>query len=192
MNRPELYTKTVNVLIDAYEGGNLKHGRCYFCAVGNICAEASRKLGIYRSAWEAMFATDGHTGIQERGSSVHSKADVDRAKRLLFETGYTIEELARVEFAFETSLRNTPLNRHQKKEIDLLFENSNYLDDNDNRRYIYFTEVNEILGQYIGLQAVLSVLKDIHLADDVTNDITRLSNVAISKGVPVKDLVFSV
>lgn len=38
MKRPELYQKTVDILVKAYFDDTLQHGNCYACAVGNIIA----------------------------------------------------------------------------------------------------------------------------------------------------------
>lgn len=38
MNRPELYHKTVDILVQAYFNDTLQHGNCAACAVGNIVA----------------------------------------------------------------------------------------------------------------------------------------------------------
>lgn len=48
MNRTELYQKTVDKLLDAYSTGNLEHGNCGKCAVGNICES---------DKWAHLFST---------------------------------------------------------------------------------------------------------------------------------------
>lgn len=102
MNRPELYTKTVDKLLTAYERGELKHGICKACAVGNICGNGD---------WENIFGT--------APSSMRSSSEAVRSKDIftqylttntysylteeLKRTGYTLQELMDIEFAFETA-----------------------------------------------------------------------------------------
>lgn len=38
MNRPELFVKSVDILVDAYKKGNLLNGEPCNCAVGNLVA----------------------------------------------------------------------------------------------------------------------------------------------------------
>lgn len=64
MNREELYYKTVDVLLDAYNSGELFSQSCEACAVGNICIEASELTGVPRGKWTKLFST-GRIGVQE-------------------------------------------------------------------------------------------------------------------------------
>ena len=57
---------------------------------------------------------------------------------LIESTGYTLDELARIEFAFENSIRNTQ------------------------EGYEHYTDEDPKKGQFIGLTAVLNVLAEIH------------------------------
>lgn len=139
MNRPDLYYKTVNLLLDAYNTGELKHGDCEYCAVGNICKEASEKTGIGNSRWNGAFCTFKNETGDSYVQMVRGFIPTNIALALINATGYTVEELKQVEWAFETSI---PINQRE-----------------------YYTEVNIKQGQYIGLCAVLEVLKDIHSAE---------------------------
>ncbi len=107
MTKIATFDGTVAVLVKAYLEGVLAKGTCYACAVGNICAAA---LGIKvtgewewsdgRPAWNDVFATVGITMPQgfwpEKYRGIH-KAQIDA-------TGYSVEELMRIEFAFERAM----------------------------------------------------------------------------------------
>lgn len=150
MNREELYYKTVNTLLDAYNDDKLRHCNCYQCAVGNICRETAQKMKIDTASWKYLFMTsDGKQyGINEL---YDSPKKIENARKLIKETGYTVEELAKVEFAFETSIYNSA-------------EGYKYWmgDNTDNENEIYQITKK---GQYMGLCAVLDVLKEIHEVD---------------------------
>lgn len=133
-NRVELYEKTCNTLIDAWLDGELRHGDCEACAVGNICGG--------RSEWENLFYT--WRSIQEQNFSRPDPItgfiypDLwSQGKELIISTGYSVEELAQVEYAFESSI---------------------------DHNYGKLSDTPE--GQYIGLCAVMEVLWDIHGIQD--------------------------
>ena len=110
MKRPELYHKTVDILVDAYFADTLEHGNCYACAVGNIIAAncniqydpyymARGKL-IWksgRSFWDDVFYTSQST------QSFRIDEYEGNAKYQIDSTGYTVYELAKIEYAFETA-----------------------------------------------------------------------------------------
>lgn len=100
MNRPELYQKTVDVLLDAYNSRELKHALCTACAVGNICKEASQITGISKGAWSVLFATTTSL-VQMEYESESLKESVYAAYKLINATGYTKQELMKIEYAFE-------------------------------------------------------------------------------------------
>lgn len=113
MNRPQLLAKTRQILFDAYYNDTLEHGNCYACAVGNIVA-ANMGIKIVPcdffsftfewekgdSAWDAVFCTGN--GAQRRNPDAYEWCD---ARAQIDATGYTWEELAKIEFAFETAHR---------------------------------------------------------------------------------------
>lgn len=142
MNREQLYQKTVDVLLDAYNKEELEHGRCDYCAVANICKEASVKTGMSVDSWSNLFTTStlgqqyfyNKDGVQQQ-----------RGLKLIEATGYSVEELAKIEYAFETSIINTK------------------------KGYLYWRDVKTKQGQFIGLCAVLDVLKEIHEVEDVSH-----------------------
>lgn len=113
MNRPQLLATTRQILFDAYYNDTLEHGNCHACAVGNMvaanmgikivpCDFFSFKFAWEKglSAWNAVFRTFHGDQYQEPEAynliSVREQIDA---------TGYTWEELAKIEFAFETAHR---------------------------------------------------------------------------------------
>ena len=171
MNRKELYHKTVDLLLDAYSSGNLKHGDCRFCAVGNICFEASLKTRIPNNRWSSLFYTIAADGRQTKHPPIY-QYDALEVYTLIKETGYTKEELMKIEETFELSIIKVPSP----------FERYVYL-EKDLERYRYYTQHDTKKGQYIGLCAVLDVLRDIHETEVQESDkqVVRLKTIATEK-----------
>ncbi len=98
------FNYTVGVLINAYLSDKLKRGYCGLCAVGNILNG--------RTEWSVLFCTDSY-GKQRRGQELHDyikfmtpeEIDLKSTCALIDigRSGYTVDELAEVEFAFETA-----------------------------------------------------------------------------------------
>lgn len=187
MNRKKLYEKTVNILLDAYNGGKLMHGDCTACAVGNICGNNSR--------WAYLFVTTPTKQYREKpgfirlqspkGEIIEIKneelpnyvnsgfsfvfvffdyvnycygvvpASLKYAERkqegieLIESTGYTMDELAKIEFAFENSIRDST------------------------EGYVHYTDKDPKKGQFIGLTAVLNILAEIHATPEKQNKISQ-------------------
>lgn len=158
MNREELYHKTVNVLLDAYNDGELEHGNCSACAVGNICKEAAKMIRVHGASWSALFQTNA------KGSQLHLPEmkiffqPDGYALVLLIE--YNITDLAKIEFAFESSLHKT-----------------------DEGYEFWTSSVNKKQGQYIGLCGVLDVLKEIH------EQLEKVHEVSKARLLTIKELV---
>jgi len=115
MKRPELYNKTVDILVEAYFNDTLVHGNQCGCAVGNMVAANmgvrlhKLKCGtIVPSYWDDDFVTDNFT-IENNGLWYLKKstdADDIRFKqedidKQIFSTGYSWNEILAIERAFE-------------------------------------------------------------------------------------------
>lgn len=172
MNRPELYQKTIDKLLDAYNNGTLEHGNCEMCAVGNICESGG---------WAALFCTQssGYQIEAQKGKIVQNLRPIlygqdifiveseqnvlkrARARNVIRKSGYSRKELMKIEFVFETSVSNT------KEGYDKLV----YLDS------------HKKMGQFIGLTAVLNVLREIHEVDkeESNNSHAKLKTIAKEK-----------
>jgi hypothetical protein len=111
------FNNTVSSLVNAYLNGTLLKGHCAACAVGNICAVATGARIIDAERWNGSMSSGGanwSNGSPYWASVFYTsnsgdqtvKADrfVDAAKSQIEATGYTWQELARVEFAFETAM----------------------------------------------------------------------------------------
>ena len=167
MNRKELYQKTVDLLLDAYNDGKLEHGLCTRCAVGNICGG--------REDWAYDFATISKD-VQEKTTVLFLRSELDA---LYEKVGYSMDELAKIEFAFENSIYNTERESkiYDKRTVNFGYEEADY-----NYYYWAYTN-NKKKGQFIGLCAVLDVLKEIHEAPikEVTENKIRLEGIAKNK-----------
>jgi len=109
------FDNTVDILVKAYLNNTLKHGDCTACAVGNILGR--------RSQWNRLFVTpcDGPVILPQKFAgegellygvitSIKIESEFDRqllseSLELISESGYTVQELAMVENAFESAPR---------------------------------------------------------------------------------------
>jgi len=133
----------LTALVDSFFNDTLKKGTCVGCAVGNIVAHAQgskvykdeNRIGglscdINNYAWSKLFMTSG-------GEQMVSQFRHEYGEELIASTGYSIQELARVEYAFETNTR-----------IDF-------------GSYHKHTKAEQMEDQYRGLMAVVEILCNI-------------------------------
>ncbi len=137
MLKPELYNKTVDILVAAYFADTLAHGSCAACAVGNIVSSnmgyemkvnpngsmiekfnwvkngnelpypgmVANESGVFNKVggWGAVFTTN-NPNVQKMGKPKMNRF-IGAAKEQIESTGYTVDELAKIEFHFETAKR---------------------------------------------------------------------------------------
>lgn len=151
MKKPELFHKTVGILVNAYLNDTLQHNNCWACAVGNIvagnmglkiekhnfymCEEPYRDYQIYgipyyNTLTAGILATRNFSTKEIKTINL-TEAQLEQAKA----TEYTIEELNRIEVVFENADRY-------------------YIDDINNEFYDEW--------MYNGLMAVVDYLIEIH------------------------------
>lgn len=104
MKNQEQFDRTVQILVGAYLNNTLMHRNCHACAVGNLIAA---NLGIPYSkdlkwigrevAWKEVFVTFRYQIAQLK----RPWAYCGEAKVQIDATGYTWQELAKMEYAFE-------------------------------------------------------------------------------------------
>lgn len=113
------FSNTIDILVKAYLNDTLKHGNCRACAVGNILKSAEwmrlfftdtifpppKQLLVPDENYCVSETDDGMEYTVRPVSEVPAfRASAHRyAIQLVNESGYTIHELARVEYAFETA-----------------------------------------------------------------------------------------
>lgn len=97
MKNKELYERTVNILVDAYFNDTLRHGNCFYCAVGNI-VRANGVQECDTASWGLLFFTDNESRHQEIDVDMLSDEFVMSSIRA---TGYEWKELAVIENVFE-------------------------------------------------------------------------------------------
>lgn len=112
MINPALYHKTVDILVQAYFNDTLEHGNCHACAVGNLVA-ANTGIGFTRIGfngnmwsdntpeWGFVFMSQISHGVNQQIINPHRY--IGEAKRQIDSTGYTWQQLAKIEYAFETA-----------------------------------------------------------------------------------------
>jgi len=121
MKNPEQFVRSVDILVDAYENGNLRHLSPCNCAVGNLIAYSQgtynydAKTGGTVGAWVALMNVirervltginkDNISQVQDseyfrRNGRFNYREDVALQQAEL--TGYTANEIERIEAAFE-------------------------------------------------------------------------------------------
>ena len=110
MKNKELFDRTVAVLVRAYKNDTLKHGSCHACAVGNIVAAGCGINDVFSDnewrekalvepqvGWVDVFCA---CGVEQITTPENYKG---AAKFQIDSTGYTWQELAKIEHAFETA-----------------------------------------------------------------------------------------
>jgi hypothetical protein len=126
------FDHSVNDLVNAYLKDELNHMSCRACAVANLMSARGVEFGRRADAWLKLISNTC------RGDSWWmSDEERTEAIRQVNSTGYTIEELNRIEIAFEA--------------------HSFLMSNNEN-----LTEDQRMLD---GLMAVVSVLAEIHGVD---------------------------
>lgn len=102
MKNPELYQKTVDILVNAYFNDTLEHSNCYACAVGNLIGYYLGVVFTHRKMWVGLkpYWDDVFITMDEGQRICHSEY-FGEAKRQIDLTGYTYIELAKIEKAFE-------------------------------------------------------------------------------------------
>ena len=109
MKRPELYKKTCDILYDAYFNDTLIHGTCFACAVSNIIASnLGKKIwrpfkdlqneDMFYPIWDEVFYT-----VKKRYQNINFDLYKGDVKCQIDASGYSVEDLAKIEYAFETA-----------------------------------------------------------------------------------------
>lgn len=122
MNNPDLYNRTVDILVGAYFDDTLERGVCQACAVGNIVARNNNytitkvqdqliwlnsKGRMVYPKWVKVFRTSRrYIPIFHIQISVRQEVDIDNYSeeavvKEILSTGYNVSELAQIEYAFE-------------------------------------------------------------------------------------------
>lgn len=127
MTNQKKFEHSVNVLLKAFLNDTLIHGNCYACAVGNLIADGlctnvvKKHNGLKGLVWDngesypggdnwefnlngwgAVFSTNRNGGKKKQ--EINTKyLKSSRAQKQIYVTGYTWQELARIEKAFESA-----------------------------------------------------------------------------------------
>lgn len=137
----ERFNKATDALYNAFFNGTLAKGNCLKCAVGNIvssCLGAVNENDAYEKGawkWKRLFYTN-EKGQQNPKNNYLENA-ITEALKIISYTGYTEDELAKIEYAFET---NTKINHED---------------------YFQYSTQETLEDQYNGLVAVFDVLLEL-------------------------------
>lgn len=96
------FENAISALVKAFFDGSLRKGDCTACAVGNITGTASwanvfvTAIGSKKQVWYGDMVAQAYGGIDHIESMC------------LNSSGYSLKELAKVEFAFESNTKLFP------------------------------------------------------------------------------------
>jgi hypothetical protein len=106
----------IDIFLDAINRGTLAKGSCICCAVGNICAHYSgyeipetwrdENKKYPHTAWSNLFCTvdfEQDLGYLQEDYSESNRIAKEEGKAIIAKTPFTVSELAKVEFVFETN-----------------------------------------------------------------------------------------
>jgi hypothetical protein len=154
METSKRFNNAITALVKGFFEGTLFKNSCSACAVGNMVAyslnykidndKGNNWADGTMTAWDSVFTTS--YGKQKFLPDRY----VDEAKEQIDSTGYTVDELAKVEFAFET---HTKIDWCDRK---------------------HFTQERLMADQFNGLMAVVDVLMEIEGMDKTVNDYRKL------------------
>jgi hypothetical protein len=103
MIKPELYQRTIDILVDAYFNDTLKHGSCAACAVGNIIS-ATNGIEIGKGTeGEPVWVGAETSWYVELCVPTYVDAISESVKVQVVNTGYSILDLVKIEDAFEAA-----------------------------------------------------------------------------------------
>jgi hypothetical protein len=116
MKNKELFDRTVKILVAAYLNNSLVHRNCHACAVGNIVAanldipfDHNLKWVGRQVAWKEVFVTFRYQIAQIKRPWAYT----GEAREQIDATGYSWQELARMEYAFERA----PMGRSREEHV---------------------------------------------------------------------------
>lgn len=153
MERKELFDKTINTLVKAYQRGDLDAFNCAGCAVGNIVA-GSLNYGIsgnnfvdagklVRASWRLTLYAK-----YDKDYNIWAKTNYKLGLYQINSTGYSKEELILIEKAFIAASERAGYNR-----ITMYREDGTIIGRDE--------ELEDAV-QYAGLMAVVDTLISIH------------------------------
>lgn len=107
MKNKKLFDETVDILVKAYMNETLVHSTCAACAVGNIIGQ--KLYGQSNIPLEALSDADhwgSVFGTLKHGKIYRPSFYKERAKKQIDSTGYNLDELIKIEAAFESIKSN--------------------------------------------------------------------------------------
>lgn len=104
MKNPELFHKTVGILVKAYQNDTLRHENCFACAVGNLISHCN---SIDVTKHESGFINWGAVCFHSYWDILKRNVENEVGRKMIEATGYTTNELNLVERSFESSHRSS-------------------------------------------------------------------------------------
>lgn len=105
-NNIEKFNETVSILVKAYMNDELRHQDCQACVVGNLCGGNWLWRFLFMTCESGIQAPTTINSIWLRTIGFESVDELlSAANNVCLSTGYTVEQLAKIEFAFESTPR---------------------------------------------------------------------------------------
>jgi hypothetical protein len=148
------FEKAYNSLYNAFMNDTLAKGTCVACAVGNIVADS---MGVKIENIDGSFFTSERVSFwsdiffTSYGFQVVNQHTSEQREMLFDLTGYSVEELMKIEFAFETNTQ-IPFIHYEK----------------NHREALGISDKDIIDDQFRGLMAVMDVLIELDNIEEGT------------------------
>lgn len=179
MNRPELYQKTINLLVEAYFSDKLRHGDCSACAVGNILKEYIERIDISPYSWAKLFLTTGW----RNGPTTQYISGVDKDE-VVVATIYPSPRMGvyQIDEVYEDEDGKDMVRLEKMKALDAIKMSGYTVAELARVEKEFETASKDGDWMFNGLMAVVDVLDEIHEAGD---EITITSKSKFHGKVPV-------
>lgn len=128
MKNTERFNRAISALVKGYMKNTLAKGSCYACAVGNMIAHSLGKEVVnedYNYSWDRQKTISTYwtmvfnTNLEgEQLIKPDAYIKYTPAKKEIDSTGYSFEELAQVELAFERNTKIVHTNYYKFAEKD--------------------------------------------------------------------------
>ena len=121
MNRPELFVKNVDILVDAYHKGKLITGEVCNCAVGNLIAYRKGTYNYEGQNWMRVVESIRNLELTRRKKELNP---TELLPALKHDSGFSTKTLLEtVEFGFE-DIKETEYTSLEIEKIERAFESS--------------------------------------------------------------------
>ncbi len=117
------FEKSYNALYNAFMNDTLAKGTCTACAIGNIVADSmGEKIVKINGSFYTMESVSFWSDIfyTSSGFQIVNGHTNEQRERLFDLTGYTVEELMKIEYVFETTTKIPHIHYYRTSEKNIM------------------------------------------------------------------------